>query len=244
MHVLPASMLVTIWEWGLAQSPVRRALRLLAAAWPRETLESLASLPIGQRDAMLLTLREATFGSRLTCIVRCPGCAEQLELDFAIGDISVLPGSEPAIPKPATLNGYEVHFRLPTSLDQEAAAIAPDIAAARDMLLERCLIAATRKGRGVSIGKLPPAVIDAVMRQMAEADRQADLRLDLSCPSCHHAWIGPFDIVTYFWAEIDAWARRVLREVHILASAYGWSESDILDLSPGRRGFYLQAVAR
>ena len=51
-----------------------------------------------------------------------------------------------------------------------------------------------------------------------------------------------FDIVSFFWAEIDAWARRVLREVNVLARAYGWRESDILALSPVRRQIYLSMV--
>jgi hypothetical protein len=51
-----------------------------------------------------------------------------------------------------------------------------------------------------------------------------------------------FDIASYFWDEINAWANRILREVHILASRYGWSERDILALSPWRRQFYLDMV--
>ena len=40
------------------------------------------------------------------------------------------------------------------------------------------------------------------------------------------------------WLEIDAWARRTLRDVHALASAYAWSERDVLALSPTRRTLY------
>jgi hypothetical protein len=31
-------------------------------------------------------------------------------------------------------------------------------------------------------------------------------------------------------------------DVHTLASAYGWSESEILSLNPARREFYLEMV--
>ncbi|HXI74354.1 MAG TPA: hypothetical protein VNG94_02120, partial [Pyrinomonadaceae bacterium] len=87
------------------------------------------------------------------------------------------------------------------------------------------------------------AVTDAVAKRMAEADPQADLRLDLSCPACGHRWQALFDIDSFFWSEINAWAQRVLTEVHALASAYGWRERDILDLSPRRRQFYLGLVS-
>ena len=36
---------------------------------------------------------------------------------------------------------------------------------------------------------------------------------------------------------------RILREVHTLAAAYGWSEAEILALSPARRRVYLELAA-
>jgi hypothetical protein len=52
----------------------------------------------------------------------------------------------------------------------------------------------------------------------------------------------PFDIVTFLWREIENLAGHLLRDVHTLASAYGWRESDILALSAARRDFYLAAL--
>jgi hypothetical protein len=49
-------------------------------------------------------------------------------------------------------------------------------------------------------------------------------------------------VVAYFWSEINAWAYRLLGEVHSLASAYGWREEDILAMSPWRRHVYLEMV--
>jgi predicted DNA-binding transcriptional regulator AlpA len=78
---------------------------------------------------------------------------------------------------------------------------------------------------------------------MAAADPLADIRLGLICPACGHAWQVLFDIVTFFWSEIDAWARRTLREVHALARAYGWREAEILALTARRRQHYLEILA-
>ena len=36
---------------------------------------------------------------------------------------------------------------------------------------------------------------------------------------------------------------RFLRDVHTLASTYGWREADILALSPWRRQYYLALIA-
>jgi hypothetical protein len=89
---------------------------------------------------------------------------------------------------------------------------------------------------------LPAAVVDAVAKEMAEADPQADVQVAVACPMCGHRGRATFDIVSFLWSEVDAWACRILREVHTLASAYGWCERDILALSPVRRQFYLAMV--
>jgi len=46
----------------------------------------------------------------------------------------------------------------------------------------------------------------------------------------------------FFWAELAAEAKRLLREVDALARAYGWREADILALSSQRRHAYLELV--
>jgi hypothetical protein len=51
-----------------------------------------------------------------------------------------------------------------------------------------------------------------------------------------------FDAGSFFWSELGAWARRLLHEIHSLARAYGWSESEILTLSPARRQAYLELI--
>jgi hypothetical protein len=77
---------------------------------------------------------------------------------------------------------------------------------------------------------------------MADADPQADVRLALDCPACGHNFLAAFDVAAYLWSEVNAWAYRLLGEVHSLASAYGWREEDILAMSPWRRRVYLEMV--
>lgn len=77
---------------------------------------------------------------------------------------------------------------------------------------------------------------------MGRADPQANIRLSLTCPSCANPWEEGFDITDFFWSEVDAWAPRLLREVHVLAAAHGWSESEILAMTPQRRQIYMELV--
>jgi hypothetical protein len=93
---------------------------------------------------------------------------------------------------------------------------------------------------------MPDAVLRALETAMADtvaaADPQAEIELALTCPACGLLWRTPFDVVNFLWQEIDAWAASLLGEVHILASNYGWSERDILALSPLRRAYYLDLI--
>jgi len=89
---------------------------------------------------------------------------------------------------------------------------------------------------------LPDEVVNAVLAEMAQADPQADVQVALACPACRHHWSVAFDILAYLWSEIDDWAQRLLREIHALASGYGWSERDILALSARRRRTYLEML--
>ena len=68
------------------------------------------------------------------------------------------------------------------------------------------------------------------------------MRLALRCDACGHEWVSPFDIGAFLLREVEAWAEGLLREVHALARAYGWSERAILDLSARRRRAYLDLV--
>ncbi len=243
MRALLASELLDVWEQGLAQPPAWRALKLLAAACPDTPPDGLARLSIGQRDGRLLRLREWTFGPQLVGLATCPGCSERLELTFNASDIRMDPETEPAETLSQSVAGYEVRFRLPNSLDLSAIPDNEDVTSIRRVLLDRCLLSARKNDEEEAVDQLPAHVIDAVVEQMAKADPQADMQLALSCSSCGLQWQATFDIVSFFWSEINTWANRILREVHILASAYGWREADILAMSLWRREFYLQMVS-
>ena len=242
MRPLLALELLKVWEQGVSVPPIQQALMLLTAAWPEIPPEELAKLSIGQRNALLLTLREWTFGSQLASLAICPSCGERLEVNFNIADIRVAPQAEPVEIISLSVADYEVSFRLPNSLDLVAIASHKHPATALFVLVEQCLLAATCQGEDLSAKQLPLNVIDRVAEQMAQADPLADVQLALSCPACSHQWQPLFDIASFFWSEIHAWAFRILREVHTLASAYGWREADILAMSPKRRQLYLEMV--
>ena len=243
MRPLSASELLAVWERGSGQSPVQQALTLLAAACPETPLDALAQWSIGQRDARLLALREWAFGPQLVGLATCPGCNGAVELTLNVADILMEPTGEPAEALSLKARDSEVRFRLPNSLDLAAIDGCEEAATARHLLLERCLLAVGDSGGERPPEPLPADIVEAIAERMARADPQADVQLALACPACGRQWQAAFDIVSFFWSEIDAWARRILRDVHILASAHGWREADILAMSPWRRQAYLDMVS-
>ncbi|MGW1714730.1 hypothetical protein [Streptomyces sp. NPDC002156] len=136
--------------------------------------------------------------------------------------------------------GWDVEFRLPGVADLAAAARAVD---PRGALLARCLVSAVHDGVAVAADELPGPVQRRIADAVEAADPGADLALNVACPECGAATRAELDIASYLWTELDAWARDVLLDVHLLATAYGWSEPEILALSPLRRRYYLELCA-
>jgi hypothetical protein len=242
MRSFTASELLQVWERGKAQPSYQKALLLLTTACPDLQPEELAKLSIGRRDARLLTFRERIFGPCLVGMTPCPACDDWLEFTFNVADIRRGTEDEPDSPMSLSIEGYEVTFRLPDSDDLAALAGKRNVEEGRTLLFERCLVEVRHHGEDHTLEQLPVWLVEAITEQMALADPQADIQLGLECPTCGHSWAAPFDIVTYLWREIETWAQRTVREVHRLALAYSWGETEILAMSALRRQCYLELI--
>lgn len=240
MRALTNVELLDVWEAGLAQTATERALALLAAAEPDVPVEELARLPAGRRDRVLFLLRKATFGDELPLIAACPSCGEQVEADVRVDDLLI--DGAPIAEAELVSGAHEVRFRLPNSIDLAAVAHEETTGGAAMLLLTACIVDARRDGDAIGVSELPDDVVTEVAERMAELDPQADVELAFGCPGCGSQWVVPFDIVSFFWAEIQYWAQRIVREVHALARAYAWSEREILRMSARRRHTYLDLI--
>jgi hypothetical protein len=241
MRGLLAPDILRMWEAGGDQQPIERALTLLAAACPESSREQLAALSISRRDSQLLELRRRTFGDTLNAFSECPQCAGQLEIRFAAEAIKSASDDRPDVQE-MEADGITVRFRLPNSIDLAEAILAGNIERAREALFCRCVIEARRGEAIVAPNELPAKVSEEINRCMAESDPAAEVLLNLQCPLCSHSWEALLDIAAFFWTEISAHARRLLREVDALARTYGWGQVEILSLSARRRQVYLELI--
>lgn len=222
----PAGM-IELWERGVQRHPLDRNLLLLASARPSETLQTLADVSIGQRDQALIAWRGVCFGRKMPAYVDCPACRTRLE--FALDTENFRSDGDDT---PIAIDGLRV--RRPTSRDLAAVLNEPDPEQAAYRLAQRCCADETGELPALSATQL--AQTSSIL---ADADSAADIVLDLVCEHCGHAWQSEFDIGSYLWQEIEAHAARLMAEIHTLARAYGWSERDLLSMSPPRRAAYL-----
>jgi hypothetical protein len=215
-------------------------------------------LLVGDRDYLILKLREATFGDTLSCVLHCPdpGCGKPMSLSldpagFAFAGAPVRQRFftlEVPVPGRSERGTEAIHveFRLPTGGDQEALAslFADDPAAAEEELLARCL---RRVGEcdGIDralVATLPEGVRGAIEAAMDQWAPLVELELEAVCPECRRSFETLLDFTTLFLDELTANLRSLEREVHFLAWHYHWSEQDILAMTRKKRQRYVALV--
>lgn len=231
-----------LMEVGAGMLPAARTSALLGRCVERigsETVNSdvIAELAIGDRETLLLQIRRATFGDKLDPVVRCPRteCGKLMDVPLRVSDL--LPAPANAV-LPEFLErrmdhaGPVMRFRLPTGADQEAAAVlaVEDPQAAACLLGRRCLDGGT---------ELETSTLSELGRWMVEFDPQAEIRLSMSCPDCGHAFTSLFDAGDYLFEETIMRSRQLYREIHLIASHYHWSETEILAMPLLKRKRYL-----
>jgi hypothetical protein len=229
MQGSPEARVLALWEAAAECAPLLRTLTLAAAGGAPHS--DVADLSIGHRDAYLLALRQECFGPTFACVVNCPECGAELEMELTAADLAVRGGDRDCAT--VTVDGADIEFRAVTSRDLLAVADRP---AARRELIHRCITSA-QPGDADSLSE---PTLEALSAAMSALDPQADVDVEIDCAVCDHHWSAPFDIAGYLWSELHAHALRILRDVHELASLYGWSESDVLAVSPTRRRRYLE----
>lgn len=239
MLVHPAAFddhaLLALWEQALPLGGAAREALLAAACGG-------AAGPLGVQRRQLLAALRPWLGERAALHGRCPACGEAIGFELALSPLlQALQGDAAAGEQRLELDGWRLHFRLPAL--QDLAALddgGEDVEAFVRGLLRRCVLAAEAGGRACAADALPAPVADALSRRMEALDPAATLAFDLACPACAHAWSAPFDAAQALWACLQAAAERTLLEVDALAARYGWSEPQVLALSPARRRAYLQ----
>jgi hypothetical protein len=207
---------------------------------------AVAGLLPADRDFLVLAIRRLTYGPQFDLVLACPACGEQLDVGFDAGEVSLQR-------RPQRRRRYRVRvqaadgarrwvgFRLPTTADQEAVAGCDDPAGE---LLSRCVHAVDGRPAGDHVADLlGPRAAAEVETRMERLAPSVALAMDLVCAGCGAGFSADHELAPFLLEEMRSAARFVVREVHLIASHYHWSERDILGLERSRRRAYLHLIA-
>ncbi|BDA84735.1 hypothetical protein Sa4125_22770 [Aureimonas sp. SA4125] len=199
-----------------------------------------ANVPLGIRDRILLDMYRVTFGSVIDAVATCSACALQMDvpLDAATLVVEAKPDASPQI----LVDDWSILVRPLDTADLIRAALCQDRTAAALTLAHAAIVSATCEGKAVAPDGLPPAIARAAEEAVMALDPMAETVVDVACPACGSVTPLGFDVGAFLWRAIDQAACGLLDDVATLARRYGWSERDVLAMSPHRRLHYLAAA--
>lgn len=184
---------------------------------------AVGALALGDREILLRALHAETVAPRFEAMVAC-GCGGVIVFDLDLRALAA-PAPEPGPTHRLRIGGRVLTVRVPSTSDLAAAlgSEAPDRA-----LAYACA--------GLDTAN------DALSEALARLDPNAECALRLDCPDCgaaSTAYLDAFPLLRHALAETGS----IFAQVDRIARAYGWSETDILDLPRPRRLRYLALAA-
>lgn len=201
--------------------------RLVAALLGEEAARALT---VAERDRLMGAVYSEVFGPRVLASRVCTACGEPYDFDFLIADVEAELAGQPrpeevdhldSAGRAVLTSGHRL--RPPTLADEAAVADLP-LEDAEAALLSRC-VEAPEAGGG---GELDRDVAERVLEWLSPI---TDLDLVGTCPECGATETTRFSIEHYVLRALAAERRQLLREVHMIATAYGWAHDAILRLA-------------
>jgi hypothetical protein len=179
-------------------------------------------MTVGDRDRALAALYAALYSDDILADAACTACSATYEIRFTLSDLSRSrspDGSATGDPPGVEVTGSRL--RLP---------LVSDLTGSPATLLERLTLS----------GPAPDA--EAASAALEAADPALELDLAATCPECQSRQTLPFSISRFLEAALCRDQSFLAREVHLIASTYHWSLTDILGLSRSERQTYVRLV--
>jgi hypothetical protein len=218
-------------SWDLCMRVLSR-LAPVRGSEPDDAYGGWDALPLTDADNAMLQLRRAVMGNVVRTDIKCAGrgCGQRIDLSFEIDGLlnnrmPRKPRTVESSDRPGWYRLGSLEFRAPSASDLAGL---PTGAAGREALADSCI--RPTGTRGMSLRR-----IEAALGQLAPS-----LSGDLAavCPECGTAIHVYFSVHRFVLAELSAHARTIFSDVHVIASTYHWSESEILNLPEFRRNLY------
>lgn len=161
-----------------------------------------ASLSLGDRDYLLLRLRQLELGDAVHQVVRCPACAGKVDVDLLISELPLRAATPAASQFEVRLLDASLQLRWPTGADQAAVELLAlaNPAAANTRLFSRIVLDIDGCGAPSedAVRGWPLARRQALAAWLEQHLPGPDLYLDLACPRCQADMSYVFDLYGFF----------------------------------------------
>jgi hypothetical protein len=225
--------LLAAWEATVAVPELARGPALVAEAGLADDLDAALDLPLGESAALAARLHADAFGDEVEGLVTCEPCGTVLDVSVPLAELPAPRGDATVVVAP----GGELRVRAPTTRDLLAARDSPDPAQA---LLAACVTGAGGAPADPdALDEASLALVDDAAEELAGA---AAIVVRVACPECGAAVAAPLDVGALLAERVARAAAEALGEVAELAAAFGWSEAEVLALTPLRRRAYVELV--
>lgn len=183
-----------------------------------------SDLTIPDRERVLATLYENTYGPKIETVIHCQTCNESFDIDFSL--VELIENLKPN----TTISRKEVDgifvfttksrlsFRLCTGMDELAVmGMCPEDA--EIALLLRCLIEGDKEKAMIELPK--------VIQQVAP---QIDTDVYATCPNCETGQKFHFNFQNYFLDLLIREKKLLTDEINHIATNYNWGVNEILSM--------------
>lgn len=195
-----------------------------------------SELAVSDGDRLFAAIYFEYFGEWVEGVATCRQCGSSFAVSFSLKEMTAemdAPGSQHAV-GPDQNGVYTLsdgrRFRLPTCGDQQSV-IGLDLEEGASLLRNRCIV----EGNPVE----DPALLQAGMSVVGPV---LDQELETVCPDCGVLESVRFDVQRHLLHTLAREKRFLVREVHLIALAYGWGYEEILDIPRQERRAFVALI--
>jgi hypothetical protein len=193
--------------------------------------EEVRALPVADRQFLMRQLAVQLGMEESWLAAACARCGVGYDFPVRHGELPFKAAGEGYPFATVETSLGTARFRVPDGGDQEAIAEIEDEEEARRMLARRCAVEPLA-------GELSDEDLDRVEQALEEVAPEVVTRAQVACPDCGR----PGEVHLDPYLCLGAADSGLFVEIHALASAYHWSEREILALPRDRRRLYLALV--
>lgn len=190
-------------------------------------------LPLGSGDRLLLALAEELTNQPIELTAECPACGEVSMISIAASELGEhsprtrLLGPGQGVREPT----YQDLLELPSGDEQ-----------AERTLGQRCHIGPAVSHTDPDIDLDPDIDFDEVLAALDEVDGSLAGPLEAACFECGSPILIEADVQRLALRRLRVYAEAIDRDVHLLASVYGWELATIQALPVARRRRLVQLI--